>query len=83
MKTAYDDARALIAKLEHFSVGVNSKIYDFKTVDALGGMHLVYLYDKVEPIIKRAREYEKHSVPYIEFEILIKRIRKNHNITKG
>lgn len=71
VKEAYNDCRAMIAKCEHFAVGVNTEIYDFETVERLGGMHLVYLYDKLKPIILETRKSTKGGeVYYKEFEML-------------
>lgn len=47
IKEACDDTRALIARCEHFAVGVNNDVYDFDLVQKLGGTHIVYVYDKV------------------------------------
>ena len=74
VKDAYDGCRTLIAKCEHFAVGVNNDVYDIDLVNSLGGMHLVYLYNKILPIIENARQYDENS--YIEFEKLVKRLEK-------
>lgn len=71
IKEAYDDCRALVAKCEHFAVGVNSGVYDIDLVNDLGGVHLIYLYRKVLPIIDKAREYENGKDAYKEFEKLV------------
>ncbi len=71
IKEAYDDCRALVAKCEHFAVGVNSGVYDIDLVNALGGVHLIYLYRKVLPIIEQARGYENSKDAYKEFEKLV------------
>ena len=77
VREAYDGCRTLIAKCEHFAVGVNNDVYDFDLVNSLGGMHLVYLYYKVLPIIENARQYAKDS--YVEFEKLVKRLESHNN----
>ena len=74
MREAYDDCRALIAKCEHFSVGVNSGVYDFDITNRLGGTHLIYLYGKIEPVIEEARSGAKEGIPFHEFEQLVDRL---------
>ena len=78
MKEAYDDCRALIAYCEHFAVGVNEGIYDFGTADKLGGLHLIFLYKNVEPIITQARKRTNNECPYCEFEKLATRLKECH-----
>lgn len=68
---AYKDLKAMIAKCEHFAVGVNEGLYDINLVNRMGGIHLIYLYKKVAPIIERARINGHSDEPYKEFEKLI------------
>lgn len=68
---AYDDCRTLIARCEHFSVGVNSGVYDIDLVNDVGGMHLIYLYQKVLPVIEEARSYPGGEDAYKEFEKMV------------
>ena len=75
---AYDACRALIARCEHFSVGVNSGVYDFETTYKLGGTHLIYLYQKFLPIIENVRNDSKSDLPYSEFEKLYQNLFKRH-----
>lgn len=79
-KQLYDNYRIQIARCEHFAVGVNNNIFDFDTVDKLGGVHLYYLYKKVEPVIESARENQSNSsTPYYsQFEELKNRILAHH-----
>lgn len=80
-KECYDDFRAMISKIEHFAVGVNTGVYDFNTADQLGGVHLYFLYKKVQPIILKAREGQQNDEKpyYCEFEKMIKKFRENHS----
>ena len=77
-KEIYAGYRVLIARCEHFAVGINEKVYDFKVFDKLGGLHIIYLYKKIEPIIKASREVSKEEKPYEEFERLYNRLLKTH-----
>lgn len=77
-REAYNDCRALIARLEHFSVGVNRKIYDFSTLDNLVGIHFVCLYKKIKPIIDEANKNEKCIRHYSNFVKLISNLERQH-----
>ncbi|MBR4720710.1 MAG: DUF4760 domain-containing protein [Clostridia bacterium] len=77
---AYNDYRALIARCEHFAVGINVGIYDFEVFDKLGGLHIIYLYEKVKPMIMEVRKRIKTEVPYIEFEKLYKTLKEKHQL---
>lgn len=70
VREAYDACRALIARCEHFTVGVNCGVYDFDTTYKLGGTHLIYLYQKFLPIIENVRNDSNSDLPYAEFERL-------------
>ncbi|MBO4894007.1 MAG: DUF4760 domain-containing protein [Clostridia bacterium] len=80
IKEAYDDCRAMVAKIEHFAVGVNHNIYDLKTTDKLGGVHLIYLFGRVEPLINHIRNLQDESERpfYCEFEKMINTLSENH-----
>lgn len=79
---AYNDYKTLIARLEHFSVGVNQRIYDFKVVERLAGAHLVFLYQKVKPIIDKSNEHTPDNHNFKEFVNLIKRLEKERKKSK-
>ena len=77
----YNEYRALVARCEHFAVGVNNDIYNFEVLVELSGVHLVMLYKKLEPIIMCARNTKDGKDAFKNFEILVERLdkRKNHN----
>ena len=77
-KEAYDDCRALIARLEHFAVGVNKKIYDLNVVDELAGIHLIYLYKKIKPIIDYANRNESKNLHYHNYIELVDKLKRKH-----
>lgn len=76
-KKAYNDTKALIARLEHFAVGINENIFDFEVFDKLGGIHIMYLYEKVLPIIRKANSAPGEEV-YSEFTKLYERLTQTH-----
>ncbi len=78
-KDAYNNYRAIIAKIEHFATGVNEGVFDFDLVNKLVGAHLVFLYNKVEPIIKHARQFgEQRKYYYYEFEKLKEKLEETN-----
>ena len=79
-KEAYDDYRVLIARLEHFSVAVNSGIYDFDVLDRLGGEHIAFLYKKVKPVIDKANSFSHDKKYYCEFTELAEKLNEKHKI---
>ena len=78
-KKAYDDYRVLIARLEHFAVGVNEGVYDSNIVDKLSGVHLIYLLPKIQPIIDKTNENAKSGEYYYgNFVQLVNRLQNEH-----
>ena len=67
----YKSLTILMARIEHFSVGVNSDIYDIEIVKRLAGKHFCALYDKLIPMIEKKRSINKSDKHYDEFEKLI------------
>jgi len=72
-----------LAKLEQFSVGINTGIYSIDILDHLGGSYYIRQFEKLEPIIIIKRK--DNIVPgghYDEFEKTVKRL-KNYRSTKS
>ena len=80
-ENAYKDYKTLIARLDHFALGVNQHVYNFKIVNKLAGTHLVCLYKKIEPIITQANKHSYSTRCYGNFEELVYKL--NKNISKG
>lgn len=74
----FNDFRGLLARCEHFAVGVNEEIYDFKVVDKLAAAHFIFLYEKVKPIVLEARSRPHAEKYYGEFEHMVCRLRELH-----
>lgn len=72
----YKELTALMARIEHFSVGVNSEIYDLKIVKRLAGKHFCSLYYKLLPMIEKKRNINKTDKHYDEFERLIEELKR-------
>jgi hypothetical protein len=78
-RNIYSDYRALIARCEHFAVGINENIYDFEVLYELSGEHLIYLYKKVEPIILHSRKNRCKNIPFSDFEEMVIKLEKRAN----
>lgn len=77
-KQAYNDYRALVARLEHFAVGIEQGAYDLDMVDKLAGEHLIRLLPKIKPIIDAANEYEETDKHYQSFVDLVGLLKERH-----
>lgn len=77
----YYELLGYLARLEHFSLGVNTGIYDAKTTERAGTAFLVSLRKKLLPVIelqeKRGnRNSDKRIEYYEEFRMLTERVAK-------
>ena len=72
----YKELSSLLARLEHFSVGVNTRVYDRKIVIRMAGIYFVSVYDKLSPLIEKKRTLIKTEKHYDEFERLAGQVRK-------
>ena len=81
----YKALSCLLARLEHFSVGVNSKIYDQNTVQRLTGVYFISIFNKMKPMIAKKRKIRTNEKHYDEFEKLVLSIGKQYpdeNVTE-
>ncbi len=73
-----------LAKLERFSVGINTGIYSIGILDRLGGAYYIRQFEKLKPIIDRKRKEKivpgKH---YDEFELTVKKLKKRRKLHSG
>lgn len=72
----YKNISVLLARCEHFAVGVNSGIYDRRIVKRLAGRHFIYLYKKFLPVIEKKRRIFPNDRHYDDFERMTKKIEK-------
>lgn len=77
-RQAYNDYKTLIARLEHFAVGIEHGAYDLDVVDKLAGEHLIYLFPKIEPIINAANEHVQPDKYYQNYVNLVKKLEQRH-----
>ena len=72
----YKDISGLLARYAHFAVGVNTGIYDEKTVRRLAGRYMISLYNKMEPLIEKKRKLNTSERHYQELETMVRRMKK-------
>lgn len=68
---AYKKISVLLARCNHFAVGVNTKIYDKKIVRRLAGRYFIGIYDKLETLIEKKRSVNHTERHYYELEKLV------------
>ena len=72
----YKALAVLLARCEHFAVGVKEKIYDEHILTKLAGRYFVSLYEKLEPMVLKKRSLGHRELYYAEFEELAHRVNK-------
>ena len=77
-RQAYYDYKTLIARLEHFAVGIEQGVYDLDVVDKLAGEHLIFLLFKIEPIIDAANDHVHADKYYQSYIWLVEQLEKRH-----
>lgn len=71
---------AYLARVEHFSVGINTKIYDIKILNRLAGGYIISFYYRIKPIIEKKRDLSQEKTPpYEEFELVKETLEKSRN----
>lgn len=77
----WEDITGYLAKIERFSVGINSKIYSIKVLNRLGGGYFIRLYNELNPIIIKKREANiSKGNHYNEFEVTVKKLKKMRKV---
>lgn len=56
-KAEYKELGTLLARFDQFAVGVNTRVYDIKTLRRLAGSHIGHQYDLLKPLIEKRRVY--------------------------
>lgn len=73
--TQYKELSALLARCEHFAVGINSKIYDYTTLRKLAKVYFIGLYEKLLPLIEKKQRISPTERHYAEFETLVTKLK--------
>jgi hypothetical protein len=73
----YRTLSGLLARIEHFSLGVNTGIYDVNIAERAATAYLVILYrGKLKPLIEVKQSGKANTEYYAEFRKLVERIEK-------
>ncbi len=79
----WEEITICLAKIENFSVGVNTNIYSYKVLNRLGGGFFIRQFEKLSPIISIKRNKNvstgKH---YDEFEKAVSKLKKHRSYLK-
>ena len=64
----------ILSVLEHLSVGINAKIYDFNIFIRMSGSYFLFLYKTLQPYIEHIQK--EQDTAFVEFEIVCKKIER-------
>lgn len=64
----WDKLTEALVLIEHFSVGVNSKVYDLKTLNRMAGNKVISTFDKCNAFIRYKRNDHGNEKNYLELE---------------
>lgn len=84
--SSWNKATLALSKIEHFAVGVNSGIYDTKTLNRMAGGFIINEYSSWYPIIITKRKQSPEVKHYDEFEKMVenlKRLRVKGSVKNG
>lgn len=74
---AWENLTVFLAKIERFSVGINTGIYSIVILNRLGGGYLIRIFETLKPIIYKKRSNKVSSGKhYDEFEKVVNRLKK-------
>lgn len=62
--------------IEHFAVGINSGVYDVKTLNKMAGNKIIFTYTACENLIELKRAGDGNENNYKEFEKMVCTLRK-------
>ncbi len=65
----------MLGLFEHLAVGVNTGVFDIDILNKMAGQYLIDVYDRWKVYINERRKDPKHQSVYMEYEILVNRIR--------
>lgn len=71
----YKEVTAKIAAIDRFAYSIDKKFCDYGLVKDICGSHLYYIYRRVEPVIKKAREVNPDIKCFENYEKLVKRLK--------
>lgn len=73
----------LLARIEHFSLGVNTNIYDAELVQRAATRYFIVIYNKLKPMIEKKQIRSNGIKYYKEFETLVESVKKIEKVEKN
>ena len=70
----YREITVLLARIEHFAVGANTRIYNVRIIKRCAGKYFINLYKKLDPMIEQKKNKRPKAKHYDEFETLTKKL---------
>ena len=66
-----------LSKIEHFSVGINAKVYSLEILNRMAGGYFLHMFEILQPVIQKKRAYNNsNGKHYDEFESAVNHLRK-------
>ncbi len=78
----WNEVTTCLAKIENFSVGINTGIYSLNIVNRLGGGFFITQFEKLRPVIEQKRTDDNKSKHYDEFEKVIVKLKKKRGMAE-
>lgn len=76
IKDEWDLISSSLPLLEHFAVGINSRIYDLKTLNRMAGNKIIAVYNNCSKLLQHKRLGIGNEKNYKELENMIVRLKK-------
>lgn len=74
----YREITVLLARIEHFAVGANTRIYNVRIIKRCAGKYFINLYKKLDPMIEQKKNKRPKAKHYDEFGTLTKKLTRMH-----
>ena len=78
----WDTLGMALPLLEHYAVGVNSKVYDIETLNRMAGNKIIRVHQNCENLLQDKRDGFGNGKNYCEFEEMVNRLKKLRNKKK-
>lgn len=76
IKDKWDLISGALPLLEHFAVGINSKIYDVETLNRMAGNKIITVHYNCSKLLQHKRVGVGNEKNYSEFEDMVNRLKK-------
>ena len=84
MSDEWEEITICLARIENFSVGINTNIYSFKILNRLGGAFFIRQFKRLKPVIDLKRQKNVSSGNhYNEFESTVIKLKEHRQQARG